>query len=54
MKPDMKIIVKTFSHGSEMESVSIDDIAKEGVRATIHSTIFDIPMRPVRDDPKHR
>ena len=25
-----------------------------GVRATSHSTIFDIPMRPLREDQKHR
>ena len=24
------------------------------VKATSHSTIFDIPMRPVREDQKHR
>ena len=24
------------------------------VKATFHSTIFDIPMRPLREDQKHR
>ena len=24
------------------------------VKATSHSTIFDIPMRPLREDQKHR
>ena len=25
-----------------------------GIKATSHSTIFDIPMRPLREDQKHR
>ena len=27
---------------------------REGIKATSHSTIFDIPMRPVREDQRHR
>ena len=27
---------------------------KFDVKATSHSTIFDIPMRPLREDQKHR
>ena len=28
--------------------------AKAPVKATSHSTIFNIPMRPLREDQKHR
>ena len=30
------------------------NVKNRGVKATSHSTIFDIPMRPLREDQKHR
>ena len=36
-----RAIVKTAMHG-------------KSVKATSHSTIFDIPMRPVREDQRYR
>ena len=32
----------------------IDQNVRESIKATFHSTIFDIPMRPVREDQRHR
>ena len=35
-----------------MESFAVTDMT--AVKATFHSNIFDIPMRPFHEDQKHR
>ena len=45
------ILLKYFN----MENANIERAHhSRAVRATSHSTIFDIPMRPLREDQKHR
>ena len=34
--------------------IRLPDMYESAFKATSHSTIFDIPMHPVREDKKHR
>ena len=37
-----------------VEMIPLPDSSTSPLKATSHSTIFDIPMRPLREDQKHR
>ena len=47
MEPDVEVelLEKVRERGVGVSAI---------VKATSHSTIFDIPMRPLREDQKHR
>ena len=34
--------------------IRLPDTSKSALKTTSHSTIFDIPMRPVHEDQRHR
>ena len=35
-------------------SITVQWADEDIIKATFHSTIFDIPMRPLREDQRHR
>ena len=46
---------KHFGHYAFLKIFSLRSPSKQtSFKATSHSTIFDIPMRPVREDQRHR
>ena len=49
-----KIDKKNITMNKRGAAASLKSKGRFSLKATSHSTIFDIPMRPLREDQKHR
>ena len=47
-------VICSLGHGRKHMLTILPTIWRPGLKATSHSRIFDIPMRPLREDQKHR